>query len=236
MRAHYLQHAPFEGLGSIEAWLEHAGYEITSTQLYKSVGFPDLSVIDMLIIMGGPMSVNDEGKFPWLALEKTYIRNAIKAGVPTVGVCLGAQLIANSLGSKVFPNAEQEIGWYPIQPIGTADETSFQFPEEIKVFHWHGETFDLPPGAVRIASSRACRNQAFQIGTNVIGLQFHLETTSDSAQAIVSNCRDELVEGEFIQTEDQILAAPREQYEAINKLMGNVLDFVSGPNLPAQKG
>jgi len=232
MRAHFLQHVPFEGLGSIEVWLEKAGYEITSTQLYVFAEFPKPEAIDLLIIMGGPMSVNDEDQYPWLAAEKTYIRSVIKAGIPTLGVCLGAQLIASSLGSKVYPNHIKEIGWFPIHPSRASDEAVFQFPEEINVFHWHGETFDLPPGAVRIASSCACSNQAFQVGSNTIGLQFHLETTEDSAQSIMINCKDELAEGEYIQTEAEILSAPIKQYEAINRLMESVLEFVSEPKPP----
>jgi len=226
MRAHYLQHVPFEDLGSIEAWLQAAGYEITSTQLYEPGGFPRVEDIDLLVVMGGPMSVNDEQDYPWLAEEKKFIKNTINTGKPTLGICLGAQLIANSMGGEVFPNSVKEIGWFPIQAVKSESDAVFQFPEEIDVFHWHGETFSLPPGAVQIAENKACKNQAFQIGANVIGLQFHLETTSDSAQAIVDNCRNELVEGEYIQTETGILSAPQERYNSINNLMDNVLGYL----------
>ena len=195
MRAHYLQHVPFEGLGSIEAWLVDAGYEITGTQLYTSPLLPEVEDIDLLVIMGGPMSVNEEQDYPWLAAEKAFIRRVIEAGKATLGICLGAQLIANALGGEVFKNSVKEIGWFPIRAAKTSNEAGFQFPEEITVFHWHGETFSLPTGAVRIAESEGCKNQAFQLGAHVIGLQFHLETTPDSALAIVSNCRRELVAG-----------------------------------------
>ena len=230
MRAHYLQHVPFEGLGSIEAWLQDAGYEITSTQLYNSEDFPRVEDIDLLVVMGGPMSVNDEQDYPWLVEEKKFIKNAIDTGKPTLGICLGAQLVANSMGGEVFPNSVKEIGWFPIQAAKSERDAVFQFPEEIEVFHWHGETFSLPQGAVQIARSKGCKNQAFQIGVNVIGLQFHLETTSDSAQAIVDNCRNELVEGEYIQTEVGILSAQQEQYNSINILMSNVLEYIHKKN------
>jgi GMP synthase-like glutamine amidotransferase len=227
MRAHYLQHVPFEGLGSIEVWLQNAGYDLTSTKLYESGELPEIESIDFLVIMGGPMSVNDEQDYPWLMKEKAFIKGVIESGKPVLGVCLGAQLIANSLGAEVFQNTEKEIGWFPIQAANTNNQPVFQFPLEADVFHWHGETFNLPPGAIRIAQSKVCKNQAFQVGTNVIGLQFHLETTPISAQAIVENCRDELVDGDYIQTEKDIVSAPPAVYRSINSLMVDVLAFIT---------
>lgn len=223
MRAHYLQHVPFEGLGSIESWLLRAGYEITGTQLFASVELPDADDIDLLIILGGPMSVNDEQDHPWLALEQRFIKRVIEKGKPTLGICLGAQLVAKTMGGDVFPNAEKEIGWFPVQAVPSACDRIVQFPDEIVVFQWHGETFSLPPGAVLIAKSGACGNQAFQLGNNVIGLQFHLETTPDSAKALVENCGDELVEGRFLQTATEILSAPKEYYTSMNGLMVDLL-------------
>lgn len=229
MRAHHLQHVPFEGLGSIEPWLQDAGYEISRTQFFNSRYLPDIGDIDLLVILGGPMSVNDEAKHPWLVKEKEYIRGAIESGKPVLGICLGAQLIANSLGGEVFASSEKEIGWFPIEAVNSESSSFFQFPKEIEVLHWHGETFSLPKDAVRIAKSKNCENQAFQIGGNVIGLQFHLETTPLSAQAIVENCRDELVEGEYIQSELKILSAPQKYYSSINRLMDKVLEYLVRP-------
>ncbi|WP_320821303.1 type 1 glutamine amidotransferase [Thalassolituus sp.] len=226
MRAHYLQHVSFEGLGSIESWLINAGYEISNTPLYSSAVFPDIESIDFLVVMGGPMSVNDEAEYPWLAQEKDFIKQAIDLGIPVLGICLGAQLIADTMGGKVFPNTVKEIGWFPITAVNSETSSTFQFPKEIDVFHWHGETFSLPEGAVQIAKSRGCENQAFQLGSNVIGLQFHLETTPVSSQAIVTNCRDELVAGEYIQSEAEILAAAKESYTSINSLMARVLEYL----------
>ena len=226
MRAHYLQHVPFEGLGSIEKWLNAKGYEITSTQLYESIKLPELDEIDLLIVMGGPMSVNDEDEYPWLSHEKEFIRNAINAGKSVLGICLGAQLIANAMGAKVYQNTTTEIGWFPIKSTVVGSSSLFSFPQLTDVFHWHGETFDLPPEASILASSEGCRNQAFQIGQSVMGLQFHLETTPESAKEIVTNCREELIPSQYVQTEMKILSVKNERYNSINLLMGKVLAFI----------
>ena len=114
MRAHYLQHVPFEGLGIIKPWLKVQGYELTNTPFYESALLPDPGEIDLLIVMGGPMSVNDEAEFPWLIDEKRFIRRCIEEDTSVLGICLGAQLIASSLQSRVYPNRVKEIGWFPI--------------------------------------------------------------------------------------------------------------------------
>lgn len=224
MRAHFFQHVPFEGLGAINTWLQTADYHITSTPFFQSTSIPPSSQVDFLIILGGPMSVNDEAQFPWLKLEKNYIREMIEAGKPVLGICLGAQLIASALGAKVGPNPGKEIGWFPIQGLSTA--AGFVFPPSMEVFHWHGETFDLPPQATLLARSEACPNQAFQIGQTVIGLQFHLETTPDSAAQIVAHCRDELESSPFVQTETELLSDLPERCRAINQVMAEVLSFL----------
>jgi GMP synthase-like glutamine amidotransferase len=226
MRAHYLQHVPFEGLGSIGPWLETARYEVTHSRLFETIDLPDAKTIDLLVIMGGPMSVNDEDEFPWLVSEKQFVREVIKSGKPVLGICLGAQLIASAMGARIFRNPVKEIGWFPIHAVDSNDGSVFRFPPSETVFHWHGETFDLPRGAIRLAKSEGCENQAFQLGNSVIGLQFHLETTPDSAQTIVENCRNELVEGKYIQTEQEILSAPQERYGSINSLMSDIFEYL----------
>lgn len=227
MRAHYLQHVSFEGLGSIEKWLEKAGYAITATRLFDGESLPAVEDIDLLIIMGGPMSVNDEADYPWLVAEKAFIRAVMAADKPVLGICLGAQLIASSLGAKVYPNAQKEIGWLPIHAQNGDRPDVFQFPPVVGVFHWHGETFDLPEGAVLTASSAACINQAFQLGNKVIGLQFHLETTPASAQALVDHSADELaVGGPYVQSAEQMLNVVPERFMAINAVMANLLSYL----------
>ena len=226
MRAHYFQHVPFEGLGSIEQWLIKYGFDITCTRFFDSTKLPQTKEIDLLIVMGGPMSVNDEDNYPWLIEEIKFIRAVIDSGKPVLGICLGAQLIANALGASVYKNPVKEIGWFPICGISSNNSSIYNFPSSMKVFHWHGETFDLPTGATLLAKSDGCENQAFQIGKSVIGLQFHLETTRKAAQALVSNCRDELVPAKYIQTEEEILSAKPEIYKSINQRMDSILSFL----------
>jgi len=230
MRAHYLQHVPFEGLGSIEPWLESNGYELTHTRFFESTVLPDPKTIDFLVIMGGPMSVNDEDVYSWLVSEKQFIHEVIESEKPVLGICLGAQLIASAMGGRVFPNPVKEIGWFPIYTVDSIVGSVFSFPSSETVFHWHGETFDMPPGAIRLARSEGCENQAFQIGKSVIGLQFHLETTPESAWQIVSHCRDELVPSRYVQTEKEILSASTNFYKSINLLMDNILSFLRRNN------
>ncbi|MDR1728852.1 MAG: type 1 glutamine amidotransferase [Acidobacteriota bacterium] len=236
MKTRIFQHVPFEGPGSIAAWLDLRQAQVAYTRFFATPEppLPDaLADLGMLVVMGGPMSVNDEAEFPWLAAEKRFIRAAVAQGVPTLGICLGAQLIASALGARVYKNPVKEIGWFPVRavPVGAG---AFRLPEECLVFHWHGETFDLPEGAVRLAESAPCRNQAFQVGDHVIGLQFHLETTPESAAAILDNCRGEIAAGlaaggaePYIQGEAELRAAPADRYAAANEVMRAVLSHLA---------
>jgi GMP synthase-like glutamine amidotransferase len=225
MRVHILQHVPYEGIGSIGPWLESRKAEVSYTRFFETDRLPLPRSADMIIAMGGPMSVNDEDKLPWLMREKQFIRDAILQGIPVLGVCLGAQLIAGAMGASVHRNRVKEIGWFPVRAT-PGPPGSFRLPADCMVFHWHGETFDLPAGAVRLASSDVCKNQAFQINRNVIGLQFHLEATIESVSALVENCRDELVSGDYVQSEAEIRAVPLSSYQTINSVMNQVLEYL----------
>lgn len=227
MKVHVLQHAPFEDLGSIRFCLDQRGAEISYTRCFAGERVPRLAEFDLLIAMGGPMSVNDEQDFPWLKDEKLLIQNAIARDIPVLGVCLGAQLIAGALGARVYPNPVKEIGWFPIHAVERA-ESSFVFPSACTVFHWHGETFDLPEGATPLARSEACEHQAFQLKRNVIGLQFHLEMTPESTLAMVENCRHELIPDRYVQSEAELRAAPASRYRITNDLMSEVLSYLVG--------
>ena len=226
MRVHVLQHVPFEGLGSIADWLARHEATVSWTRFFAPAPvLPPLAEVDLVIALGGPMSVNDEAALPWLAAEKAFVAEAVRAGKAVLGICLGAQLIASALGARVYPGAEKEIGWFPLEaPL--AGPGRFAFPATTPVFHWHGETFELPPGARLLASSAACVNQAFQLGRRVIGLQCHLETTPASLAAILEHCADELREGRFIQTPAQMQAGIAAHGVALNALMAQVLDHL----------
>jgi len=202
MRLHIFQHVPFEGLGSIQSWADRSKLATHVTRFYQNEPLPPLSEVTHLIIMGGPMGVYDHQRFPWLAEEKRFIRDVIDAGRTVLGICLGAQLMADALGARVYKNPAPEIGWFPIHKSREAqsDATAGFLPSSLEVFHWHGDTFDMPRGARCLAHSKACRHQGFYLNRRMVGLQFHLETTPESLHALIENCSDEIVDGPFIQS------------------------------------
>jgi GMP synthase-like glutamine amidotransferase len=179
MRVLAFRHVPFESLGLIEPALRTRHIEVDYADLYQTGALPpDIAVYDALIFLGGPMSVNDDLAF--LRREMEFIRQATERRQPILGICLGAQLIARALGAAVRRNPASEIGWYDLHfTEAAAGDRLFHGLFRETVFHWHGETFDLPPGAELMASSARCRNQAFRIGEAVSALQFHLEVTPE---------------------------------------------------------
>ena len=231
MRIHYLQHVPFEDLSSIEPILREKAHELTATHLYKGQQMPLVKKIDWLIVMGGPMGIYDEVKYPWLNAEKLFIKEAIESNKIVLGICLGAQLIADALGAKVCQNKHREIGWFNISRSPEVDDTvlSEVIPDQIEVFHWHGDTFDIPQRAKAIGASEACRNQGFIINNRIVGFQFHLETTLQSASALINNCRDELDKSQYVQTESEILS-DNQRFTNINQVMYSVLESLEVQN------
>ncbi len=229
MRAHVLQHVAFEGAGRIQTWLEAAGATVTRTRLFDDEPLPRVADVDLIVAMGGPMSVNDEATLPWLAGEKRLIRQAIESDVAVVGVCLGSQLIASAMGARVYPSREKEIGWFPVTAVepAAADEP-FRLPAGLQVFHWHGETFDLPDGAVHLARSAACEHQAFRIGNRVLGLQCHLEVTPDGVRDLAGACAAELVPGAWIQPASRLAAEPAATYDAMGRVLDDLLQSLVG--------
>jgi GMP synthase (glutamine-hydrolysing) len=207
MRLHVLQHVSFERPGSIGDWARDRGHDVTVTRLWEGDPLPTAGGFDRLVVMGGPMSVHDEPRLPWLAEEKRFLRGALERGARVLGICLGAQLLAEALGGRVVPARAKEIGWFPVAltPAAAAVPAFAGLPERWEVFHWHGETFDLPPGAVRLAGTEACPNQAFAHGRNVLALQFHPEATRHTVEALVEHAGHEIVDGPHIQSAPEML-------------------------------
>jgi GMP synthase-like glutamine amidotransferase len=210
LRIHYFQHVSFEGLGSIEEWISSNGHSLTSTRFFENKELPEIDDIDWLIAMGGPMSIHDEEQYPWLRDEKQFIRQAVISGKIVLGICLGSQLVSSALGAKVYRNKEKEIGWFDLEftPFAISGTLFSEMGNRLKVFHWHGDTFDLPENAVRLASSAGCKNQAYIYNDRVLALQFHMETTESSLQQMIEHGREELMQGKYIQTEEEITGKP----------------------------
>jgi GMP synthase-like glutamine amidotransferase len=201
MKIAALFHVSFEKLGLIEDWILTKGYSLTEYHLYNDPRLPLIHEFDMLIIMGGPMSVNDEERFPWLAPEKELIKRCREFEKPVLGICLGAQLIASALGNKVFPGKHTEIGWFPVE-FNQGEETGTLFPglpAEATVFHWHGDTFDLPAGAVLLGSSAITPVQAYLAYGKLLALQFHLEIKPENISLMINHAGEELVSSSYIQ-------------------------------------
>jgi GMP synthase (glutamine-hydrolysing) len=197
MRILCLVHVPFEDAANVETWACMRGHSLRYAKLYRG---------DFLAVMGGTMNIYEHEDHPWLLNEKRFIRQAIDAGKKVLGVCLGAQLIADVLGGIVTKNRYPEIGWHTVQLTPQARQYPLfgRSSDELTVFQWHGDTFALPPGAISLASSQACENQAFLYGSNVLGLQFHLEYSQKSIMDMLTNCAEELVYSPYVQTADTI--------------------------------
>ncbi len=224
MRIQWFQHVPFEGLGKIEEWASTRGHTLGRTRFFE--GEPAPVDYDMLIVMGGPMEIADEASHPWLRREKAALRKAIDSGKPVIGICLGAQLIAEALGARVFRIPAKEVGWFPVTFTGEARTAFPDLPGGLDAFHWHGETFGLPEGAVHLASSEACANQAFLHENRVLALQFHLEVTTAGVQALARECPNDLVPGPFTEDREAMLADTG-KFSRVNLIMEEILDAIA---------
>lgn len=231
MRVHSLQHVPFEGIGSMADDFAARQFPVTTTHWYRGDKAPALHSFDALIVMGGPMGIYDEAIYPWLADEKKLIKEAIDSGKIVLGICLGAQLVADVLGGPVTRNLHKEIGWLPLQiPANTAShpvaKILARYPD---VFHWHGDTFAIPPTALHLARSEACANQAYVVNDRVYGFQFHLETTPESAAALIEHCADDIDGSPYTQTA-QTMLGNAERFTAINRAMSEVIAHIFDGN------
>ncbi|CAG5092392.1 Glutamine amidotransferase class-I [Thermobacillus xylanilyticus] len=206
MRLLLLKHFSFDDASVLLTWAKERGCPAEVFEPPSGQPFPPKESFDLLVVLGGPMSVFEEDKHPWLTAEKAFLREAIRCGKRVLGICLGAQMLAEALGGRVYRNGEKEIGWHPVRRTEARHPLLAGLPEMFWSFHWHGDTFELPEGAVHLASSSACRNQAFAFGDRLLGLQFHLETTPACMTAMTEAWADELVPGRWIESAAAMLA------------------------------
>ncbi len=224
-RIHIIQHVPYETPGCIESWIKEKKYVLSVTELYSGAALPERGSFDWLVVMGGPMSVHDVEEYPWLSVEKKFIVEAISDRKAVIGICLGSQLIAEALGSRVYKNGIKEIGWFPVNAVDRGGGSTLLkiFNDSEIVFHWHGETFDIPAGAVHGFTSDACRNQFYIFKDRVVGLQFHLEVTEQLLENMIVNGADEIVPARYIQTAEQLRNGSCHT-KRTNELMFSLLD------------
>lgn len=229
MRITCLQHVPFEGPGAIAGWARRRGHRLSRRQAWRT-HFTDRP--DALVVLGGPMGAGDEGDYPWLAPEKRWLSQQIERGIPVIGVCLGAQILADVLGGRAYPGGQAEIGWFPVErrPEATATPVGSLLPQRFNVLHWHGDTYERPPGAVPLAASDVYPEQGFVWGENVLALQFHLEMTRAGAARLADNDSGELDAGGLSVQPRQQLLAPGAHWQAGHALMDALLDaFFDSP-------
>lgn len=227
MKIHCICHEVYEDIGFINEWIKTGEHEISYTHVFLNEEFPTKAEFDFLIIMGGSASVYETLKYPWVKDEIRFIKKVIASNKKVLGICLGAQIIANALGANVYKADKKEIGWFPVK-FNTSNLPSMSFlPEEITTFHWHGDTFDLPQGAVQLASSRQTFMQGFIVGENTLALQFHPEMTTESLELIIeATGYQSMLKSENVQTVKQIT----DGYNFIstnNNLMIEFLNFLT---------
>lgn len=223
MRAVCLQHVPFEGPGAFASALSKRGVALDSS-LVPNDGLPK-DAGDLLIVMGGPMSVNDSDQ--WIAEEAAFIRSALLDGKPVIGVCLGSQLMAKALGATVRSGSALEIGLTPVRltDAGKQDPVFGAGPEAFEVFEWHGEVFNLPQGCVPLAGSDIAPLQAFRYGDRAYGLLFHLEMEADGIDALCQHCAPDLLKAGLTVEQVRSAALPRlpQLHHTADRLIGHLL-------------
>ncbi len=223
MKISVLQHARFEGPGEIAGWAAERGHTVNVHHLYRVDSLPQLGAFDLLVVMGGEMNIYQYRDWPWLKAESAFIQSALAEGKPVVGMCLGAQLIADALGARVTQNAVYEVGWFPVT---WTDEARALFPALSAistVLHWHGDMFRLPPGAIRLATSKGCPEQGFVIPKKCLGLQFHMEVDPDLVAEFVDS-QTEWPEGAYVQKPGGILSEAPPNCDRNRRLLHGMLD------------
>ncbi len=235
LKVHYFQHIAGEGFGSCYDYLKALGANITATEFFALPtdlvfdldALPEVDDVDLLIVMGGTMSVNDEANYPWLKIEKRWIRRYLAKQKPAIGLCLGGQLIANALGAQVSRNTDQEMGWSDVYPSQYSPKDCFKIPSEIRVMQWHSETFDIPKGAYRLAENHACANQLYQIGKNVLGFQFHPEITKKVLDLFIEHEEEHQVfKGSYVQPLNELKMSKNAEFLQGNQLLNQAINYV----------
>lgn len=227
MHIHVLRHVPFEGPALISEWAQDRGHDLTESFAITEE-YPALADVDWLVIMGGPMSADDDAGNPWLAAEKRYVSAAVEEGLLVLGICLGAQILAEAIGGNVARNPVREIGWYPVtlSGAGIASQAFRAWPTTFLAGHWHGDTFTLPEGVPSAASSAATANQAFVTGDDrVVGLQFHLEWDGPAIGELSGECSADLDgQGAWVQTSEEFFEHARNLVPCTRDLLFALLD------------
>jgi GMP synthase (glutamine-hydrolysing) len=223
MRFHVLQHAAYEGPGEIATWAEKRGHTLSTSHLYRGDALPAPADFDALIIMGGEMNIYQYRDWPWLQAESEMIRATLHAGRPAIGICLGAQFLADALGSRVVQNSVHEIGWFPVDWTAESREFFPQLPSAGPVLHWHGDRFGLPEHATRLAASRGCPEQGFVLPGQVLALQFHLEVDPGLVKLYVES-QGKWPSGKYVQDPAEILAQAGKYCDANRHLLHGMLD------------
>lgn len=203
-----IQHADFEGPGLVADWAAERGLPMRLVHAHRSAAFPAADSFDLLVLMGGPMSVYEIDRNPWLEAELEFVSKVIASRKRVLGICLGAQILARQLGASVAPQETPEIGWYPVRMTrkGRLHPLFAGFPARFDALHWHGDRFAIPSGGERIAESDACPTQAFVWGDCCVGLQFHLESTNESVASLIEGSYDEDETGPYVMTAEQLRA------------------------------
>ena len=225
MRIHCFQHIPWHGRAFIPSWAAGAGHDWQVTLVPEADRLPRPESFDALIIMGGPMSLRERDQHPWLLAEQRLLEDVLRRGQPFLGICLGAQMLAAVHGAAVRRGRHSEIGWYPLQLTDEGRDTWLGdiLPDGLETFFWHDDVFETPTDAVRIAGTEASPHQAFVAGT-ALGLQFHLEVTSEWAAHLARRDAVQLVPSRYVQSAIDILGRPASSYEQNNAVMAALLE------------
>jgi len=225
MRISVIQHAANEGPGEIGKWAAERGHPMQICHQYLGQALPELDAFDLLVVMGGEMNVYQDRDYPWLKAERALVRTALEKGKPVAGICLGAQLIADALGSRVTQNPVYELGWFPVRFTEGAKKVFPQTPEAATAMHWHGDTFTLPEGAIRVGESDACSEQGFVIPGKCLGLQFHFEIDPELAREFVDGSDlSRWPKGEWVQSPKTVVAEAAKYCADNRRLLFHLLD------------